>query len=169
MAVRTKQSWADFSLKACSFLGVLLIVALFGTRYHLGFDSQDDRCLPDHWLYLIDRWDVQPERNNLYAFRGKGIEPIFPEGYGMLKKMVGMPGDEVSIDATNEVRINGVVVASGLAAAKRLDRPDSDFYGQGTIGPGRYWFTGETENSFDSRYWGTVADEQIIGRAYPLL
>ncbi|MBO0160281.1 S26 family signal peptidase, partial [Vibrio parahaemolyticus] len=26
----------------------------------------------------------------------------------------------------------------------------------------------ESISSFDSRYWGAVKDEQIIGRAYPL-
>ncbi|MFD1690653.1 S26 family signal peptidase [Azotobacter chroococcum] len=32
----------------------------------------------------------------------------------------------------------------------------------------RYWFFGRTADSFDSRYWGSVASHQIIGRAYPL-
>jgi len=165
---KQKEPWGEFLVKAWALASVLLVIALFTARYHFAFDSQEDRCLPDYRFYLIDKWDTKMVRHNLYAFRGEGVEPVFRDGQGMLKKLAGLPGDRVEIDNTEQILINNELIATGLAAAEKLGQANSAFYGQGEIGPGRYWFTGETENSFDSRYWGTVSDDQIIGRAHPI-
>lgn len=163
-----KQSWKRFAIKVAAFWLVIGLIALFFTRFHFSIDEQVDRCLPDHFFYLVDRGDKKIERGNLYAFKGYGLEPIFRDGQGMLKKLVGLPGDEVQINALEQVIINNEVIATGLAAADKLDRPVEQFMGSAKLAANQYWFTGESERSFDSRYWGTVSNEQIIGRAYPL-
>lgn len=163
-----KESWSRFSAKAGVFLALLGLVALFFSRYTIAYDPQDVRCLPDHSVYLIDKKDRRMVRDGLYAFEGKGLTPLFEDGQQMIKRLKGLPGDNVEIDTLESIIINTHVVTRGLSLLEKLDKPIASFVGKGQLGQGNYWFMGETDDSFDSRYWGTVTDEQIIGRAYPL-
>lgn len=166
--VREKQSWRRFSVKAGAFLVILGMVALFFTRFTIAFDPQDSRCLPDHWVYLIDKRDKHLEAGKPYAFLADGLEPVFTGQTQMLKVLKGVPGDTVEVDFLEQVTINGELVAHGLPVADILEKPKAFFVGKGQLAENKYWFMGESEKSFDSRYWGTVTNEQIIGRAYPL-
>ena len=66
------------------------------------------------------------------------------------------------------VRINGVEVGKGLALARTLKRPPSDFLRDELVPPEHLWVMGATADSFDSRYWGFLPARQVIGRAYAL-
>lgn len=163
-----KERWHRFGIKACGFLTLMGLIALFFTRFSIGYDPQDVRCFPDYSVFLIDKKDQAMVRDGLYAFHGKGMEPLLKDGTRMLKQLKGMPGDLVEIDVLENILVNGEVVANGLPMAEKLGKPTALFKGKGELKNGTYWFMGEINESFDSRYWGTVADEQIIGRAYPL-
>lgn len=166
--VASKAAWKPFAIKAGVFLVLLGLVALFFTRFSIGYDPQDVRCFPDHSVYLIDKKDRKLNRNSLYAFKGKGMEPLLKDGTRMLKQLKGLPGDTVEIDAMENITVNGELIANGLPLAEKLAKTPAFFTGKGQLKAGTYWFMGEINESFDSRYWGTVTDEQIIGRAYPL-
>lgn len=87
----------------------------------------------------------------------------------MLKYMRGMPGDTVEVRKNDQVFINGEASEHGLLlAGEKLGQPASKFYGKATLKEDEYWFLGTSPRSFDSRYWGAVTRDQIIGRAYPL-
>ena len=66
------------------------------------------------------------------------------------------------------MRINGATVGEGLALARALKRPPTDFLRNDTVPPGHLWMMGATADSFDSRYWGFLPERQVIGRAYVL-
>lgn len=166
---RKKEAWPIFAAKIAFSLAVFALIALLLQRYTFGFDSQEDRCLPDHFFYMIDKSDTHMQRGNLYAFQSRNVAPLFEDGDRMLKKLVALPGDSVAITSEQEVIVNGEVIAQGLELAEIIGRSAADFVGSGVLGPNQYWFAGETPTSFDSRYWGVVTHEQIIGRAYPLL
>ena len=78
-----------------------------------------------------------------------------------------MPGDRVSV-GPETVRINGARVGEGLALAGTLKRPPGDFLRDDVVPPGHLWVMGATADSFDSRYWGFLHEQQVIGRAYAL-
>lgn len=166
--IRKKQSWKRFSVKAGSVLFLLALIALFFTRFHFAFDSQDDRCLPDHFIYLIDKKNQTIERDGIYAFSTGSMKGVFNTDKNVVKVLKGMPGDDVEVDVLENVIINGSVVAEGLALAEILSKPKALFIGKGKLHADEYWFMGETDTSYDSRYWGAVRNEQIIGRAYPV-
>jgi conjugal transfer pilin signal peptidase TrbI len=86
----------------------------------------------------------------------------------MVKILTAMPGDAVEVNEW-QIIINGKPVGEGLPLAKELHLPEQHFYGKSVLEDGHYWFMGRSPLSFDSRYWGAVEDEQIIGRAYPLI
>lgn len=165
-----RESWPRFGMKAALVLLVLLVTGNgFMNRYRIGIDPQNEKCLPGYTVYLIDLNDRSLQRGAIYSFHAKNLQPLYKDGTRMVKILAGMPGDVVEIDHSWNTTVNGEVVGEGLQLARRLNLDESQFYGKRTLTEGHYWFMGQSPFSFDSRYWGTVNDEQIIGRAYPLL
>ncbi|KGM26747.1 S26 family signal peptidase [Photorhabdus sp. RM96S] len=164
-----KESWKRFGVKA----GVTLLIlwtagAAFASRYRIGIDPQQEKCLPGYTFFLIDLKDQSLEKGAVYAFSAKNMEPFYKDGTRMVKILTGMPGDKVEINDKWKITVNGDVVGEGLQLAGKLHLPESHFYGKATLKEDNYWFMGKSPFSFDSRYWGTVKNDQIIGRAYPL-
>jgi conjugal transfer pilin signal peptidase TrbI len=172
--VKAFREWAKdhprrvFALKAV-ILTVVLAVGfdMIAWRYRLGIDWQIERCLPDIRVVLIDLRSEIFERGGLIAFRGQGLAPIFPDDTQMVKILVGLPGDLVEV-LPARTTVNGVEVASGLALAERLGQPASAFARAFIIPAGHYFAVGRSADSFDSRYFGLIRDEQVLGQAWRL-
>lgn len=163
-----KPPLAPFLLKALP----LLILVLGGEyyisqRFLIGGDDQVDRCLPDKWVFLIDTYNKDIWRGDLMAFRAERMEPYFKDGHVIVKIAAGVTGDTVHVDPQHTT-VNGKPVIDGLPLAKKLNKPAAQFKRHETIPLAAYWVTGQTDKSFDSRYWGYVYDHQVIGRAYAL-
>jgi len=154
---------------AITAVAIIMAIYAFTSRYHIGLDTQEVKCIGNYSFFLVDRGDLGLEKGNLYAFEARRVAPYFDEGTQMVKILLGVPGDHVAITEDANVIVNGEQVATGLALAKDLDIDPSTFMGETVLEEGHYWFMGESSVSFDSRYWGTVLEEQVIGRAYPLI
>lgn len=141
----------------------------FTARYHVGLDTQEVKCIGNYTFFLVDRGNTVLERGGIYSFEARGVAPYFAEGTQMVKVLLGVPGDHIAINEDAQVTINGERVASGLPLSEDLGADPSNFMGEMVLQEGHYWFMGESGVSFDSRYWGTVEEEQIIGRAYPII
>lgn len=138
---------------------------LFG-RYRIFYDSQTVKCLPQYTWYLVDTGNRRMERNALYSFRAKSLG-IYPDGTNLIKVLKGLPGDAVKI-FQQQVFINGMPAATGFPLAIESGINPEIFEKSYVIAPHRYFMLGEHFRSFDSRYWGTADETQIVGRAYPL-
>jgi len=167
--INKKYSWKYFGLKTAVVASVTIVaLTLFNSRYEIGIDFQSERCLPDHQVYIIDLKDKMVEKGGIFAFKAKGLQPLFDDGETMVKILSAVPGDKVEVNEQREVLINGEVVRSGLHLAQLLKQPYSHFIGKGELKENQYWFLGKGLFTFDSRYWGAVSNEQIIGRVYPI-
>lgn len=163
-----KTSTRRFLLKAIPLTALVVALgAAFFSRFHIAMDIYDPQCLPDTRIYLIDRWNKTVERDGLYLFRSRGLEPIWADGQGIIKIARGLTGDTVEVRADETVHINGHFIAFGLGEADQVGYAKDHFIKTGNIASG-YWMLGTSPRSFDSRYWGSVQDDQIIGRAYPV-
>ncbi len=137
------------------------------------------------WSWLLPYRPVK--RDDIVVFR----YPVHPSQH-FVKRVIGVPGDRVRL-IKKHVFVNGVEVAEPFAVYKRHDRdsfrdnfPTGDslspsieaaWYlelrrltdeGQLIVPAGFYFVMGDNrEESLDSRYWGFVPQENIIGR--PLL
>lgn len=165
-----KEPWPKYLLKAGLVLGVMLLFGMyFGSRYRIVGDPQTVRCIPGYTVYLLDLEDKELVRGGLYVFRSKNLEPIYAEGTHLLKYLRGLPGDLIEVRSNDQVFINDKASEAGLSLAQeKLRRPASSFYGKVVLGKDELWFLGTSPLSFDSRYWGAVKRENIVGRAYPI-
>lgn len=156
--------------------GDVLLVEKLTPR--LGMVSRTDDLIffepPDALQSIVREREaaVEAERAALRAAGGDAGRPTFslpqPSSRLFVKRIVGQPGDEVSVDANGIVRVQGKVVSdptrslSGPAAS--LLRPIKP----GQLGKDEYFVLGDNAaSSVDSRCWGALPADRIAGR--PLL
>jgi signal peptidase I len=96
-----------------------------------------------------------PHRQQIIVFRA----PL-PGTPDYIKRLIGLPGDELEI-REGVVSINGMP----LKEPYRADPPNpTDNYGPVTVPAGEYFMMGDNrDDSYDSRYWGFVPRDNIIG------
>ena len=150
--VKANRLLAGFALLAAGFL-------VAASRVHVNASWSDDA-----WGYLLLPIG-KPQVGDVVIF-----DP--PEDLGAqapyLKQVFGVPGDEVTVDGTGEVSLNGEAVAR--AKRRALDGRVLVPVAPSTIPPGRYYLHADHGDSHDSRYAeiGLVPRERILGRAVAL-
>lgn len=166
MQMPTKAFWVKASI-------ALLIIFSFGwsfqSRYRIGIDTQSTLSMTNR-VFLIDIKDQEIKRDKNYVFVVTKALPIYDQGTELIKRVVGLPGDTVSIDEDFNILVNHHVVAKGLWHLKEIDQKvvQERFVGSRVLAPDEFWVMGLSEKSFDSRYFGPIHADQIKGRAYGL-
>lgn len=167
--MRKRESWPRFASKVALVLGLMAGVgAAAGSRYSIAYDPQEVSCIEEYDVYLVDHGDTEMVRGGLYAFDSGVLEPFYKESRPLIKYLKGMPGDQVEINADQQVLINGEFVTYGLHLSEKMKREPTSFMGKGQLSENQYWMLGTSQESFDSRYWGAARKEQVFGRVYPI-
>lgn len=100
----------------------------------------------------------------------------YADGSTFVKKVEGLPGDRVTArnGCVTIHRSNGQVVALGCVLSRAPDGRPVPFHehwgAQGTRIPHGEWYASSTRvpQSYDSRYFGLVRSQQIIGTIQPI-
>jgi signal peptidase I len=130
----------------------------------------------DHVFVDKVRWNFRrPRRGGVSVFATDGIEGL-PAGTHYIKRMIGLPGDTVSIDEPN-VLIDGQVLTEPIGVA-RVASAKGNYAGYTwaqnfqsprdsiRLGAAQYFALGDnTVNSRDGRFWGYVPQENLTGPA----
>lgn len=159
------------------FLGQMALVALLmwgvgsyiGSRVSLGIDGQKGgKCLPYNY-YLIDKGDHSVPTGGYLAFLlDKRAEPWFPEHAMFVKQLVAAEGDHVQVQG-REVLVNGFPV--GQLDPKVMGKTGQDertYARDQVLQPGELWVMGTAPDSFDSRYWGPINSNMLVGQVHPI-
>jgi len=126
----------------------------------------------------------EPQRGDIVVF----VNPS--DGKVMIKRLIGIPGDEIQVD-DGLVKLNGEMTARLEELTEDFERAtatypevmgDKKFFVQRlrlapklptqsfVVGEGEYLMLGDNrDNSQDSRFWGLVPRELLIGRAFGIL
>lgn len=129
----------------------------------------------------------EPQRGDVMVFKFPNNPKI-----NFIKRVIGLPGDVLRYEK-KRLYINDVLVEEILQTTdknlsykqtrfyteqlgdiehfiqKRLDAPQYNSETQWQIPEGQYFVMGDNrDNSNDSRFWGTVPDELVMGRAFAI-
>jgi signal peptidase I len=149
-------------------------------------ETTGDHLFVDRFTYNFRR----PERGEIVVFRTKGIELIRDQDQFYIKRLIGLPGETVSIGEDRHVRINGrrldansdkphfenvygfnpdALPQDSRYSGHRLESRSFLATPENTIHvPERGYvvFGDNTVNSLDSRYWGAAPQQNVIGKGF---
>jgi len=102
-----------------------------------------------------------PERGDVIIFRF----PLNPKDF-YIKRVIGLPNETVTIQGSDVY-----IKEEGEKESHKLDEPYIEFLSNNnitvTLGEDEYFVMGDNRpNSSDSRHWGVLSKEFIVGRAY---
>ena len=102
-----------------------------------------------------------PHRGDVVVFH-----PPTPSKDDYIKRVIGVPGDRVVVK-DGRVSVNGEPLEETYLSARQ-----TACFGQYcdvTLGPDEYYVMGDNRpNSSDSRFWGPVTGDRIVGKAWLL-
>lgn len=153
---------------ALSAVAIGSVAVWISQTYRIGWDRQVNRCL-GYRFYLVDLKSRPSEIGDIAVFRAAASNPVFDEGEIVAKRLKAKAGDVVEINSRLEILVNGEVVAKGLPYLKAAsDGTVSRYIGKRRLKEGEYWVLGDSPSSYDSRYWGVLRENQIIGKGHAL-
>lgn len=111
-----------------------------------------DRIFANKFIYRFR----EPRRQEIIVFKW----PVDPKRR-FIKRLIGLPGDRVKI-VEGQVYVND----KPLEEDYTLERSYTDFP-EVKVPKGHYFMLGDNRNnSEDSRFWGFVPQENIVGKAF---
>jgi signal peptidase I len=120
----------------------------------------------DNEYLIIDELTFQfrnPERGEIIVFR----PPQHTDQY-YIKRVIGLPGETVEL-RNGVITIFNTDVPNGFTIHESYLDPDEDTEGRDrrTLGTDEYYVLGDNRDaSLDSRYFGVVTQDDIIGRVW---
>ena len=153
-----------------SLLAVFLVRYFIAQPFLVRGSSMDPTFLNGNYL-IIDEIAYrlrEPQRGEVIVFR-------YPKDYATfyIKRVIGLPGETVEI-RNNKVmvtRVDGAVDVLNETYLPQTEKTNGDIIQK--LQPGQYFVMGDNRDaSYDSRMWGAVPTNNIIGlvrfRLWPL-
>jgi len=110
----------------------------------------------------------EPKRGDVVVFHAPE-EASCPTGTGcdFIKRIIAVPGETIALH-DNQYFVNGEAVPEEYIPSDFKSMPGKFINGRTvTMGPNEYFVSGDNrEYSSDSRVWGPIGKEDIVGKAF---
>ena len=158
-----QEAWETVRFLLIAF-AIVIPIRIFVAQPFIVSGSSMDPTFKNGQYLIVDELSYNignPARGDVIVFK----YPKNPSQY-FIKRVIGLPGETVNIDTTGHVSIKD---KDGNSVA--LNEPyvvyPSDQASSTTLGADQYFVMGDNRaGSFDSRAWGPVARNLIIGKAF---
>ena len=127
--------------------------------------TQGERLLVNRFVYTQSKFSLFGEEGYLFGGPQRGDIIVFhpPTGSStdFVKRIIGVPGDVIDLDG-EFVYVNGVKTSwVDVTTARRNENYPV------MVPPGEFFVLGDNRRvSVDSRNWGFVSADEIVGRAW---
>ena len=140
------------------FIPILLIIIARSSDYYVGINLSDSI---NKKIFIYQKnISYQPKIGDLIIFKVPKNDPYFGNKE-FVKKIIGVKGDEIS-QQDREYTINKIKVRAKIFA-KNGERLKNFNLKENTIPHNHYFVYSNHKDSYDSRYFGYVSRNQIIG------
>jgi len=147
-------------------LAIFVVVYLFLFQPHQVKGNSMYPNFHDGEYILTDKISYrlgQPKRGDVIVFKAPRNEEV-----DYIKRIIGLPGDEIKLE-NNSMFINTKRLDEGYLPSDFVTLPGS-FLSENipvTVPAGQYFVLGDNRNhSSDSREWGMVKRDEIVGKAF---
>lgn len=155
--------WETVKFVALALLIVTPIRMFIAQPFIVNGSSMDPTFATGQYL-IVDEISYrlnEPERGDVIVLR----YPRDPKKF-FIKRIIGLPGETVELNA-GVVTVRNAEHPEGFELSEPyIMYPKNDTLAK-TMGTGEYFVMGDNRAaSSDSRYWGTVPEDLIVGRAF---
>lgn len=142
---------------------IVLPIRMFVAQPFIVSGASMENTFHNNEYLIVDQLTYQfedPERGDVVVFR----YPKDPSKF-FIKRVIGLPHDTVTINGNN-VTITNDTFPQGKTINEPYLYTETDSNLTVHLGPGEYFVMGDNRGaSSDSRVWGTLPEDKIIGRA----
>lgn len=154
---KTNEFWSTLKTIFWAFILALLLRAFVFEPFYIPSASMEPTLYPNDRI-LVSKLDYlfsPPGRGDVIVFK----YPMDPS-VDYIKRIIALPGEKIEIK-------NGVVFINGKALEEDYIMQHQGYdFGPLQVPQGMYFVMGDNRNdSADSRYWGPLAENLIIGEA----
>ncbi|MDO4522519.1 MAG: signal peptidase I [Eubacteriales bacterium] len=150
---------------AIAIIAALLIVTFVGQRVEVDGHSMET-TLQDHDNLICDKLSYRfkdPERFDVVVIYPYGDQGDKSKRW--IKRVIGLPGEEVRIDEQGNIYINGEILEENYG--KEIIEDPGLAIEPIQLGEDEYWVMGDNRNhSSDSRVIGPVKRRNIVGKTF---
>ena len=146
------------------FFACVLLGGAYFSGIRISFNVSGS--LPHRVFLTVRNGEIPCGSGSIGLFRLNVQNPYWDYGAVFAKRFVGCPGDALRTEGS-VFYLNG----EKIAVASKHDSKGvavTSFRFNGVIPAGSYFVLGDSEKSYDSRYWGFVKRSWIIGRGFPV-
>lgn len=155
----------DFIQTLVVFGAIFALIYLFVAQFHKVSGSSMFPTMKNGDYLITEKITYRfggPKRGDIIVLKNPR-----DESQDFIKRIIATPGDTIRIEE-NKVFINGGVINEIYLPPGTKTRPGAFLTDKSTTraGPNQYFVMGDNrEHSSDSREWGGVTKEEVVGRA----
>lgn len=165
--VPQKKGWIKFDLYI--YIHVVIAVVLCAyifSRFSFGHGLLHG-CIPADY-YMLDHKNKEFGVGDLVAFKMPMDVPFIKKNSTVVKIVAGKGGDHLKITMHGVYNQGRYFPADAERISKKYDIPPNKIERELIIPEGDMFLIGQTDYSYDSRFWGTINSSSVIGRTYAI-